>query len=70
MNKINYISKEGAASQILERVLETEREHYIEYCMENDWNVENIRGLEQSTHIYALALIALGLDFEKGEDYE
>jgi len=63
--KQNHVSKEGALKQIAEFVLEQENDDYISWCEENDYDPKQIRGLEQSGHPYALALIGLGLEFEE-----
>ena len=42
-----------------------ERKDYIEQCLENEVKPENIKGRVQKNHVYAKALIALGLEFEE-----
>jgi len=45
----------------------SEYDSYVEYCEENELEPSDIHGKEQSNHVYALALIGLGLDFPKDE---
>ena len=42
-----------------------EYDSYVTYCEELEINPANIRGKLQSKHIYALALIGLGMVFPK-----
>ena len=38
---------------------------YMSYCNDNNLIPKDIDGIEQKNHVYALALIALGLEFPK-----
>lgn len=52
--------------KIAEYVLDCESgeyENYLEYCGDLDIEPSDITGTEQRRHIYAKALIGLGLDF-------
>lgn len=40
-----------------------EYENYVTFCDENQLEPKDIQGEMQRTHVYALALIGLGLDF-------
>ncbi len=40
-----------------------EYESYVTYCEDNDLEPKNVTGREQQKHVYALALVGLGLDF-------
>jgi hypothetical protein len=40
-----------------------EYESYMTFCEENELNPKEINGIEQSSHVYALALIGLGFEF-------
>ena len=42
-----------------------ELENYTDYCEENGWNPADINGKDQSGHVYAKALIALGLEYSE-----
>lgn len=62
----NHISKSGASKQVCEYIVDcesSEYDNYTEWCNENDLNPIEIRGFKQSTHVYALALIALGMEY-------
>lgn len=63
--KLNHISKLDALKQTAELVLNQEREDYIRWCEENDYDPRDIRGLRQSGHPYAIALIGLELEFRE-----
>lgn len=66
--KRNHISKRGAFVQVAEYIIDCENgeyNSYVSYCEENDLDPSDIRGLGQSNHVYALALIALDLDFPR-----
>jgi hypothetical protein len=60
------ITKQDCFEKVAEYIVNCENEEYesyVTYCQENDLNVNHIRGKEQSKHVYALALIALELEF-------
>lgn len=66
MRKKNHVSKKGAMTQVAEYIVDCESnecDSYIEFCEENELDPKDIRGLRQSSHVYALALIGLGLEF-------
>lgn len=65
-NKRNCVSVKGALTQVAEYVLDCENneyDSYVSFCDENELDPKDIRGAGQSNHVYALALIGLGLDF-------
>lgn len=64
--KRNHVSKQGALTQVAEYIINCENseyDSYVSYCQENELAPFDIRGLGQSNHVYALALIGLGLEF-------
>jgi hypothetical protein len=64
--KISY--KLEALTKIAEYIVNCENneyDSYVSFCSENRLKPENISGRKQRTHVYALALIGLGLDFPK-----
>lgn len=65
-NVRNMVSKRGALEQVAEYVLDCETgeyDSYVTHCFENELEPFDLRGAGQSEHIYALALIGLGLEF-------
>ena len=44
-----------------------EYESYTTYCVENDLDPKDVEGQEQVKHVYALALIGLGLEYPTNE---
>lgn len=67
----NHVSKNGALTQVAEYIVDCESnecESYQTYCDENDLNPKDIRGLGQSKHVYALALIGLGMEYPKDSE--
>lgn len=64
--KQNHISQQGALKQLAERTIDCETGNYgdyIDYCEFNELDPRDIRGVGQSYHSYALALIGLGMEF-------
>lgn len=64
----NLVSTEGALTQVAEYIIDCENgeyDSYVSYCDENELDPKDIRGAGQSDHVYALALIGLGLEFPK-----
>jgi hypothetical protein len=57
------LKAENALTRIVEYILESEYENYRTYCEENELDARNIRGDVQGRHVYALALIGLGMEF-------
>jgi hypothetical protein len=60
------ITKKQAFERIAEHILDCENgeyESYLTYCEDNGYNPVNIKGKNQSFHVYALALIALDCKF-------
>lgn len=45
-----------------------EYDSYVSFCEENGLDPKNIRGKKQRDHVYALALVGLGLEFLKLND--
>jgi len=65
-SKRNHVSAKGALKQVAEYIIDCESneyDSYMQYCFENDLDPKDIRGACQSTHVYALALIGLGMEF-------
>ncbi len=68
--RINCVSADGAANMALHYIVgpdSGERDNYVSFCEENEADPRHIRGMFQSGHIYALALIGLELPFPTGE---
>lgn len=64
--KRNCISTKGAMTRVAEYIVDCESgeyDSYVSYCDENELDPKDIRGAGQSDHVYALALIGLGLEF-------
>lgn len=64
----NWIEQTQALAKVAEYVVDCESreyDNYVSFCNENDLNPTNIRGSRQSKHVYALALIGLGLEFPR-----
>ena len=64
--KRNHVSARGALTQVAEYIVDCESNEYDSYmthCEENELDPKDIRGLGQSSHVYALALIGLGMEF-------
>lgn len=59
----NHTSQRDASMQLCEYVLSTEFYNYRSWCIENELNPHEIKGFKQSRHVYALALIALGMEY-------
>ena len=53
--------------QAAKYLLSTEFDDYTEWCEENGFKPEDIKGKNQSNHPYAVALLGLGLKFEAEE---
>ena len=65
MSKYTF-SKLDALTMVAEYIVDCESNEYrsyVTYCEENDWNPKDIRGANQSKHVYAVALIGLDLEF-------
>lgn len=67
MSKAKNIGiKSEALTKVAEYIVDCENDEYdsyVTYCDENDLNPKDITGASQSKHVYALALIGLGLEF-------
>jgi hypothetical protein len=64
--KRNYISQAGALKQVADYIVNCENneyDSYVTHCFENELAPADLRGRGQSDHVYALALIGLGLEF-------
>lgn len=60
------ISKLGALTQVAEYIVDCESneyDNYNEFCFEHGIKPSNIKGETQSCHVYALALIGLGMEY-------
>ena len=44
-----------------------EYDSYVSYCDENGLNPENLTNKENLTHVYAKALVGLGMEFPKDD---
>jgi hypothetical protein len=55
-------NKQDATNKVLYYILYTEKENYVNYCEENELDPSNINANE---HVYARALVGLGLTFER-----
>jgi hypothetical protein len=68
--KRNHVSARGALTQVAEYIVDCESneyDSYVTYCEENELDPKDIRGLGQSSHVYALALIGLNMEFPTDE---
>lgn len=54
-----------ALDEVLLYILETERGNYENYCEENNLNPKKYYEKRQKCHIYALTLIAYGLNYNE-----
>jgi len=50
---------------VAEHILNQEADDYVQWCEENELDPKDINGDMQKSHVYALALIGLGLEFEE-----
>jgi hypothetical protein len=70
-SKRNHVSAQGALEQVARHVIDCESGEYasyVDHCKENELNPVDIRGLGQSNHVYALALIGLNMEFPLDDD--
>lgn len=71
--KRNHVSAQGALTQVAEYIVDCENgeyKSYVSHCEENELDPKDIRGIGQSSHVYALALIALGMEFPLDDEKE
>lgn len=62
----NERRKDKALAKVAEYIVDCESneyDNYVSFCEENDLKPSNIKGRRQITHVYALALVGLGLEF-------
>ena len=60
------MTKKTATQRVLEYTVDCESgeyDSYVSYCSENGYDPKDIHGKGQTGHVYALALIGLGLEF-------
>ena len=58
--------KKDALKSVAEYILDKkEHDDYVDFCETHDLNPKDIHMPMNSTHIYALALIGLGYEFEE-----
>lgn len=70
-NVRNCVSAQGALEQVAEYIVDCESGEYASYvsfCNENELDPKDIRGLGQSSHVYALALIGLDMEFPTDDE--
>ncbi len=66
MPKRKCFTPKNAMTQVCEYIIDCENneyDSYMSFCNENSLDPCRIRAVKQRTHVYALALIALGLKF-------
>ena len=62
VKSISYQALLSVASYIVD-CESNEYDSYVSFCEENELEPNRIHGKMQKTHVYALALIGLGLEF-------
>ena len=62
----NDCKKTDALTRCAEYIVSCDNKEYsdyVTYCDDNGLNPSDTQGIEQQKHVYAIALIGLGLDF-------
>lgn len=70
MSKLKHASKQWCLNTVAEYIVNCENneyDSYVSYCEENGLEPNNINDSDNLNHVYALALVGLGLKFPSNE---